>query len=160
MSRPRSARGCFGKRDSVSISVAAREGKRKRNAVDNDNVENVFVEKDLSVEDDDMSDFPAAKKTLESFPCQGRRTVHLSSFAEALSSCQNPVCLQPLVLADCNKEQRYGLGSVLHVPCRHCNFLNRVDTDTRMDSKQQRGPRPFSSNKKVALGKCPLVRFF
>ena len=42
---------------------------------------------------------------------------------------------------------------MLSIPCRRCNFVSTIDTDTRMETEQQRGPRPFSSNRKAVLGK-------
>lgn len=146
MGRPRSAKGRFAKCNSVEMAAKARAVKRKSYESELD---------ESSVAGVSLSESPAVDETTgtEQFPCRGRRTVHLSSFAEALSSCKNPACGEPLVLKDCQSEQRYGLASVLRVPCRHCDFVSRVDTDTRMESDQQRGPRPFSSNKKIALGK-------
>ena len=41
-----------------------------------------------------------------------------------LSACQNPGCGKPLALIDCVEEKRYGLGSVLVIPCQQCGMEN------------------------------------
>lgn len=87
-------------------------------------------------------------------PLHGRRVIHLRSLAEALATCKNPECRQPLVLLDCAEEKLFGLASILTVPCRHCSYENAVYTDTTLEREVNKpGPRPFSSNRKAALGK-------
>ncbi len=98
------------------------------------------------------------KATVQMCDGIGRRAVHLRCLAEGLSQCKNPVCKQPLVLADTTRELRYGLGSVLEVPCRSCSFVNKVDTDTRICNTSP-GPKPFSSNVKAAAGN-PIYLFW
>ena len=96
---------------------------------------------------------PPAKRQLI-YPVTGRRAVQLCTLAEGLRRCTNPSCLSELHLSDCTQEQRYGLASVLLIPCRSCSFVNRVDTDSRVDSSEKRrGPPAFASNRKVAIGK-------
>ena len=58
------------------------------------------------------------------------------------------------MLSSCKGEQRYGLGSVLSVPCEECKFVNPVATDSRQPRSEghSRGPAPFSSDAKIAMG--------
>ena len=48
----------------------------------------------------------------------------MTGLGEGLSECQNSKCKQPLVLLDYIKENKFGLASVLSIPCRHCSFIN------------------------------------
>ena len=101
------------------------------------------------------NDEPRAKHRQVSSPENldiGRRTVHLRRLAEGLAECRNPDCKQPLVLADATGEKRFSLGSVLAIPCRECKFVNQVDTDTRIATKDWPGPKPFTSNVTAAAG--------
>ena len=86
-------------------------------------------------------------------PTSGSKSHSHAKFRGGPGMLQNPECGQPIVLLDCKKEARGGMGSVLKVPCRACKFVNNVDMDSRAESEQQRGPQPFSSNHKLALGK-------
>lgn len=153
MGRSRSAKGRFAKFDSVSCAANARAQKRKR-----------YESEDSSVTTGCLSVSPGDEppaKSMKKFPCEGRRAVHLPSLAAALSCCKNPDCGKPLVLADCVSEKKYGLASLLSIPCSHCEYVNAVATDTHVETAdQKRGPRPFSSNRKAALGKIISEMFF
>ena len=99
-------------------------------------------------------------KRLYTFPLRGRRIVHLSILAKALSSCGNSKCKTPLALIDCRAEKKFGLASILIIPCKSCGMDNYVDTDSRDDPVHPRpGPRPFTSNRKAALGKWITLKF-
>ena len=125
---------------------------RKRPREPSDSAEDTAALSNEICQDENECDSPIPKRSPQC-PLQGRRVTHMLSFAEALACCKNPACGQPIVLLDCKEEARGGMGSVLKVPCRACKFVNNVDTDSRAESEQQRGPQPFSSNHKLALGK-------
>ena len=152
MGRARSAKGRFSKYDSVHNAARARAEKRKKLVQDAEE----FAAGSASVSPAQESS--AASDSETEFPCLGRRAVHMRGLAEGLSECQNSNCKQPLVLLDCIKEKIFGLASVLSIPCRDCKFISTIDTDTRMEIGQQRGPRPFSSNRKAALGKSITLK--
>lgn len=148
LDRPRSKRGRFTKGKTTSRTkpalLALRE-KRHRSP-----------SPDSGGSSDDDTGSPTAGppcKIRSEFPLVGRRAVHLQTLSDQLSKCQNFSCEGKLLLEDCTGEQRYGLGSVLKIPCRSCSLVNKVDTDTRVDSSGKRGPLPFTSNRKIALGK-------
>ena len=83
-------------------------------------------------------DSTPAKRSF-SAPLHGRRIVHLRYLAVGLSACQNPGCGKPLALIDCVEEKRYGLGSVLVIPCQQCGMENFIDTDSPVTA-QHPGP--------------------
>ncbi|XP_077865088.1 uncharacterized protein LOC144350911 [Saccoglossus kowalevskii] len=81
----------------------------------------------------------------------GRRIVQLSVLAEGLKACA--VCCEHLVLVDCQEERRYGLGSVLYIPCQRCGAVNHVYTgSTHRNAKSNQGLPIFDVNTKLATG--------
>lgn len=149
---PRTAKGRFSKCETVQRAAKALKGRElKRRQLRE--AQSKMTEKDDSAKAVASKETPALQKP---YQYRGRRLIHLGTFAEALAECKNPACGKPLVLKDCVEERRFGLGSVLRIPCRSCEYVNSVDTDSRVETKQQRGPRPFSSNNKAALGEFLL----
>jgi len=61
----------------------------------------------------------------------GRRVVELSVLADGLKACR--LCSQPLHLADCVGETRYGLSGYLKVKCMYseCGLMNQIPTGSR-----------------------------
>ncbi|CAC5362774.1 unnamed protein product [Mytilus coruscus] len=59
----------------------------------------------------------------------GRRVVELGLLADQLKACKN--CYAPLFLHNCLKEQRYGIGSILYIPCDSCPYTNLINTGKR-----------------------------
>ena len=82
---------------------------------------------------------------------EGRRIVELGLLADQLDACT--VCSIPLKLSSCFKEQRYGLGSLLHILCNACDSVNVVATGKRhrIDGST-RGMGTWDVNSKLALG--------
>ncbi|VDI21511.1 Hypothetical predicted protein [Mytilus galloprovincialis] len=74
---------------------------------------------------------------------EGRRVVELLHLAENLF-CK--MCTCPLQLLDTVGERKYGLGSVLYIPCSSCKACNSVETGKR------NGKGAFLVNSKAAIG--------
>ena len=125
---------------------------RKRPREPSDSEEDTVALSNEICQYENECDSPIPKKSPQC-QLQDRRVTHMLNYAEALACCKNPECGQPIVMLDCKKEARGGMGSVLKMPCRACKFVNNVDTDSRAESEQQRGHQSFSSNHKLALGK-------
>ncbi|CAG2254568.1 unnamed protein product [Mytilus edulis] len=82
----------------------------------------------------------------------GRRVVELGLLADQLKACKN--CYSPLYLHNCTKEQRYGLGSILYVPCGSCPYTNLINTGKRHRSEtSKKGMLIWDVNTKCSLGK-------
>ena len=79
---------------------------------------------------------------------QGRRIVELQVLAEGLAKCSK--CPQPLELKNTVGETRFGLGSLLHIACRHCGQTTKVPTGKRHGSRRNK----WDVNSKCALGMC------
>ncbi|XP_061174191.1 uncharacterized protein LOC133183249 [Saccostrea echinata] len=81
----------------------------------------------------------------------GRRIVELEFIVNKLieGCCK---CKQSLNLRDICGEQRYGLGSLLHIKCNFCTTVNYVPTGKRHSRSDNNGIRAFDVNTKVALG--------
>ena len=78
----------------------------------------------------------------------GRRVVDLKELAKGLNSCKK--CTHQLNLLDTVKENREGLGSVLHVKCDVCATINEVRTGNKHGES---GRGVFDVNSKAAVGK-------
>ncbi|CAC5386898.1 unnamed protein product [Mytilus coruscus] len=74
----------------------------------------------------------------------GRRVIELFELAQNLV-CQ--LCNCPLNLIDTVSERKYGLGSVLTIPCGSCTACNSVETGKRNSNGA------FVVNSKAAIGK-------
>ncbi|CAC5388280.1 unnamed protein product [Mytilus coruscus] len=74
---------------------------------------------------------------------EGRRLVELLHLAQNLF-CK--MCNCPLQLIDTVGERKYGLGSILFIPCSSCSACNSVETGKRSETGA------FVVNSKVALG--------
>ncbi|XP_052092416.1 uncharacterized protein LOC127728864 [Mytilus californianus] len=89
----------------------------------------------------------------------GRRVVELGLLADQLKACKN--CYAPLFLHNCLKEQRYGIGSILYIPCGSCPFTNLINTDKRHRSEtSKKGMLIWDVNTKCSMaylnaGMCP-----
>ena len=60
---------------------------------------------------------------------EGRRIVELGRLTTQLKSCKT--CGNSVHLHDCQKEMRYGLGSILYILCRRCSYVNLITTEKR-----------------------------
>ncbi|CAC5390964.1 unnamed protein product [Mytilus coruscus] len=65
--------------------------------------------------------------------CDSRRVVELGLLADQLKACKN--CYAPLLLHNCVKEQRIGLGSILYIPCGNSPYTNVINTGKRHRSE-------------------------
>ena len=79
---------------------------------------------------------------------EGRRVAELLHLAENLF-CK--MCNCPLQLLDTVGERKYGLGSVLYIPCSSCKACNSVETGKR------NGKGAFLVNSKAAIGKIHFI---
>ncbi|XP_063412530.1 uncharacterized protein LOC134722744 [Mytilus trossulus] len=80
----------------------------------------------------------------------GRRVVELGLLADQLKACKN--CYSPLYLHNCSKEQRYGLGSILYIPCGSCPYTNLINTGKRHRSEtSKKGMLIWDVNTKCSL---------
>ena len=88
----------------------------------------------------------------------GRRIVELGLLADRLKECRLRRCRQPLHLSDVTSETIYGLGSILHIRCRHCGKDNLVPTGKRHRATGDKGPkRCFDANTKLSEGIFLLI---
>lgn len=162
--RTRSARGKFSKRNSARIARLAWDAKiEKKEARGSDSrsaafavLSGVAVKRAKNAQNDSS---PSPKRTC-AFSAEGRRIVHLRTLAEGLSECKNPSCMKPLVLADCERDNRYGLASVLSVPCKSCEYVNKLATDTRVESTEQSRGRVRSPQTRRHLSVSHPLSFF
>ena len=88
----------------------------------------------------------------------GRRIVELGLLADRLKECRLRRCRQPLHLSDVTSETIYGLGSILHIRCRHCGKDNLVPTGKRHRATGDKGPkRCFDAKTKLSEGIFLLI---
>ena len=106
--------------------------------------------------DEDGTSVPsvATEVEVETEPswAEGRRIVELGVLAQNLQHCM--YCQMPLQLIHCERENQYGLGSILHIRCHNssCMMTNKIPTGKR-HRRGQRGPATFDVNTKLAVGK-------
>ncbi|XP_070561114.1 uncharacterized protein [Ptychodera flava] len=82
---------------------------------------------------------------------EGVRLVNLGVLAQGLDSCS--LCRNHLRLVNCEGETKYGGGSILHVPCKHCGTFNNVYTSkTSRTAGKKYGMSAFDINTKIATG--------
>ncbi|CAG2238880.1 unnamed protein product [Mytilus edulis] len=79
---------------------------------------------------------------------EGRRVIELFELAQNLV-CQ--LCNCPLNLIDTVSERKYGLGSVLTIPCGSCTACNSVETGKRNSNGA------FVVNSKAAIGHASMI---
>ncbi|CAC5366348.1 unnamed protein product [Mytilus coruscus] len=79
---------------------------------------------------------------------EGRRVVELLHLAQNLF-CK--MCNCPFQLMDTVGERKYGLGSVLYIPCSSCKACNSVETGKR------NGKGAFLVNSKAAIGHASMI---
>ena len=66
------------------------------------------------------------------------------------------VCEEPLQLAGCSKERKYGLASIFHIKCHYCGNINNISSGKRQnDEKNDQGP--FDVNVKLGVGMYPHI---
>ncbi|VDI61438.1 Hypothetical predicted protein [Mytilus galloprovincialis] len=124
---------------------------KKRNIVKTENSEHEYAKKDDDL--DTISMFAdidiGADVIVPSDPShndswkEGRRVIELFELAQNLM-CQ--LCNCPLNLIDTVSERKYGLGSVLTIPCGSCTACNSVETGKRNSNGA------FVVNSKAAIG--------
>ncbi|VDI44533.1 Hypothetical predicted protein [Mytilus galloprovincialis] len=124
---------------------------KKRNIFKTENSEHEYAKKDDDL--DTISMFAdidiGADVIVPSDPShndswkEGRRVIELFELAQNLV-CQ--LCNCPLNLIDTVSERKYGLGSVLTIPCGSCSACNSVETGKRNSNGA------FVVNSKAAIG--------
>jgi hypothetical protein len=81
----------------------------------------------------------------------GRRIIEVGFFVNKLiEGCSK--CGHSLNLRDICGEQRFGLGSFLHIKCNFCSTVTSIPTGKRHSRSDKNGHRAFDVNSKVALG--------
>ena len=74
---------------------------------------------------------------------QGRRIIDLAYFAKMLQQgCAG--CEEPLQLAGCVKERKYGLESICLIKCHKCKNLPYISSGKRQNDEKY-GHRPLMS---------------
>ena len=150
--------------DSETTEVSRRKGGRfsKKSKIDRtrkalEGFERKHAETCAVTENENDSDESAAPcpKNTQHFSLTGRRVFHMPALHAQLSQCRNPSSDSALHVIDCTSETKYGYASILSIPCRQCAFVNRVHTDTHQEASgpNSRGLKPFTINRKAALGK-------
>ena len=68
---------------------------------------------------------------------QGRRIIDLAYFAKMLQQgCAG--CEEPLQLAGCVKERKYGLPSICHIKCHKCGNVSNVNISSGKKDRMMR----------------------
>ena len=68
---------------------------------------------------------------------QGRRIIDLAYFAKMLQQgCAG--CEEPLQLAGCVKERKYGLPSIFHIKCHKCGNVSNVNISSGKKDRMMR----------------------
>ena len=85
----------------------------------------------------------------------GRRVVELGVLADNLRACQ--LCSQPLHLANCVGEKKFGLAQILMIKCTYedCGLVNSIPTGSR--HRTDRGGLAWDVNTKLANGNDLLL---
>jgi hypothetical protein len=81
---------------------------------------------------------------------QGRRIIELDYFSKMMQQgCTS--CRQPLQLADCVRERKYGSASIYYIKCCKCGQINSVASGKRQNH-QKNAQGPFDINTKLGVG--------